>query len=141
MKNMFDKLLVKLHMKRGDTKPVELQEKKNTIGLLNERMNGLERKLNSERLLKTKPPNELFFEMDLMMQDEIRNRERLERKLMRTTRKMDHLAAEFNVLQCQLKTSAIDLDLERRKNAELIKRLNTTNSSHHQIRRTTPRRK
>lgn len=60
-----------------------------------------------------------------LLHAEIKSRERLERKLMKTSRKMDQLAKEFTGLQNHLANSNVDLDLEKRKNAELRKRLDS----------------
>lgn len=103
---------------------MEVKDKKKAVVMLHERINGLEKTLSAQKSTKTTSPSDSYVELELLLQSEIRSRERLERKLTKTARKMDHLAAEFNVLQFQLKTSTIDLDLERRKNAELRKRLN-----------------
>lgn len=125
VRNMLGRLVNRLRSKQDSKDFLDLNgEKGKAIVMLHERMNGLERKINSHRLAKPTSIQDPYIEMDLLLQSEIRSRERLERKLTKTTRKMDHLAAEFNVLQCQLKTSTVDLDLERRKNAELRKRLN-----------------
>lgn len=101
-----------------------------SISILNERMNGLEKKLNDTSTLpqmlttaKNTRPTDKYIDLELMLKDEIRSRERLERKLTKTSRKMDRLEVEFNFLHTQLNVSTVDLDLERRKNAELRKRL------------------
>lgn len=101
-----------------------------SISILNERMNGLERKLNDASTMpimlttaKSTRPTDKYIDLELMLKDEIRSRERLERKLTKTSRKMDRLEVEFNFLHTQLNVSTVDLDLERRKNAELRKRL------------------
>lgn len=120
VKNVFDRLVKRLRAEKRAGTP---RERKKSGGMLNERISSVERKTNSHKLTKSTLPSDLFIEMDMLLQDEIKSREKLERKLTKTSRKIDHLAAEFVVLQCQLKTSTIDLDLEKRKNAELRKRL------------------
>lgn len=60
-----------------------------------------------------------------LLHAETKSRERLERKLMKTSRKMDQLAKEFTGLKNHLANSNVDLDLEKRKNTELRKRLDS----------------
>lgn len=122
---IIDQLTKKIQALRRDKAKPDAMEKRKSISILHERMNGLEKKLiSSQKMVRsTQLPTDNFVEIELLLQDEIKSRERLERKLSKTTRRIDQLSAEFNVLQCQLKTSTVDLDLERRKNAELKKRL------------------
>lgn len=116
VKSMIGKLLQRLRPVRDEEEVGQASGNKKPIAMLHERVNALERKMNVQ-------PNALFVEMDQLLHAEIKSRERLERKLTKTSRKMDHLSAEFNVLHTQLNISTVDLDLERRKNAELRKRL------------------
>lgn len=116
VKSMIGKFLQRLRPARDEDELGQASENKKPIAILDERVNALERKMNVQ-------PNVLYVEMDQLLHAEIKSRERLERKLTKTSRRMDHLSAEFNVLHSQLNISTVDLDLERRKNAELRKRL------------------
>lgn len=126
VKNVFGRLVNGLRWKGRRAVSMEAKDKKKAVVVLHGRINGLEKMQNAaQQSTKTSSPSDSYLELESLLQSEIRSRERLERKLTKTSKKMDHLATEFNVLQFQLKTSTIDLDLEKRKNAELRKRLNS----------------
>ena len=127
VRNMFDRLIEKLPMRKRD----KSTDEKKTVALLLERINGLENKINLQKTPITATAStsrDMYEEMNDLLQSEIRSRQRLERKMAKTKQKMDTLAAEFHYLQTELQASTVDLDLEKRKNAELRKRVNTAKS-------------
>lgn len=118
--NMFGKFVQRLRPRREDEGATR------KITMLSERVNDLERRVGA--VVASGDINDtgsLIEHMDQILHAEIKSRERLERKLIKTCRKMDQLAQEFTTLQKHLSNSTVDLDLEKRKNTELRKRLDT----------------
>lgn len=96
---------------------------------LNDRVNEVEKMLHAAVQPNVVTTNSAFEEMKQLLDAEIKSRERLERKLLKSGRKMDQkmdqLSMEFKSIRSQLTASNVDLDLEKRKNYELRKRITT----------------
>lgn len=102
-----------------------VQKNKNSTMTLNERVNEVEKILHAAAQPNAVAINSAYDQMKHLLDAEVKSRERLERKLMKTGRKMDQLSTEFQTIRSQLTVSNVDLDLEKRKNYELRKRIGT----------------
>lgn len=123
-------MLAKLVRKfRRDTSSNGGVQKNPIAKSLNERVGEVEKTLYAAVEPSAVNANSGFGNLQQLLQAEVKSRERLERKLFKNARKidqkMDQLSVELQNIKSQLTASNVELDLEKRKNYELRKRITT----------------